>query len=57
MIEMEKEDLSSAFYPVFEPRWNNAQKCKLCENLGMPQWQPSSTARRCACCGFIEERV
>jgi hypothetical protein len=52
-----REDLSLAFYPTFESRWNNAEKCKICNQLGMPSFQETSTARRCACCGWIEERL
>lgn len=40
----------------FVPLWQNAEECPNCREKGMPPWQESSTARRCANCGHVEER-
>ncbi len=40
----------------FVPRWDRSDKCPACGELGMCQWQPTSTGRRCANCGHIEDR-
>ena len=40
----------------FTPVWANAETCPSCGEKGMPAWQESSTARRCANCGHVEER-
>lgn len=50
-------NLLNDFYPEpFTPKWYNAEECPACKQLGMCIWQESSTARKCQCCGYIEER-
>lgn len=44
--------------PRFTPRWINAEACPVCSELGMPAWSDdSTTARSCANCGFVQERL
>lgn len=42
--------------PDFVTLWVGAEVCLICREKGMPPWQESSTARRCANCGHVEER-
>ena len=40
----------------FQPFWVNADICPSCHRRGMPAWQATSTGRKCAACGFVEDR-
>lgn len=51
------KEIMDALYPKFVPRWSNAEECPVCHELGMPQWQETSTARMCACCKYVQEKV